>query len=102
VKKYGQSEGLFRRGKPKEDTQRVKNGGFKMSPKRHSRVKVRIPEREGFVDMDLVKQKLLHPQVEGNEIRAKQKMFVEQDIPEEKKDEPQQDTHQEEVLLHAG
>jgi hypothetical protein len=61
MKEHCKPECPFRRDEPEEDAQRVKNGGFKMSPIRHSREDVRIPEREGLVAMDLGEQKLFHP-----------------------------------------
>ena len=42
----------------------------------------RIPERDGMMLVDLIKQKLLQSQIIGDEIRSMEQMAAEKDIPE--------------------
>jgi len=46
MKEHCKPECPLRRDEPEQKAERIKNGGFKMSPVRHSRVDVGIPKRE--------------------------------------------------------
>jgi hypothetical protein len=74
---------LIRRNQPEEETQRIKDGGFKMSPIGHASKDIRVPKRDRKVPVKLIIEELLHWKIKSNKINSHEVMPFKEDASEE-------------------
>ena len=92
------SVSLFRPEYPKKHVEGIENSRFKMGPEGNAAENVGVPERDGMVLVNLVKEETLVAKVAGNEIRPEKQVIEKDDFPKQEETKSQQKGADEDIL----